>query len=104
MPGQPITLPPESEEVAGFFGAMLETDHARDAKFRENFFRDFKDMAAKYPPVSSLSTLWRLFTYPGQKEGVKIKSLDRCDFKPMFEYFEAEREKKKGMSKEEKKA
>jgi len=45
-------LPPESEEVAGFFGAMLETDHARDAKFRENFFKDFKEVAAKYPSVS----------------------------------------------------
>jgi DNA topoisomerase-1 len=48
-----LTLPPESEEVAGFFGAMLETDHARDEKFRANFFRDFKDMVAKYPPVSA---------------------------------------------------
>lgn len=47
-----MTLPPESEEVAGFFGAMLETDHARDEKFRDNFFRDFKDIVAKYPPVS----------------------------------------------------
>lgn len=31
---------------------MLETDHAQDAKFRENFFRDFKDMLKEYPPVS----------------------------------------------------
>lgn len=50
--GKPLTLPPESEEVAGFFAAMLETDHAKDDKFRENFFRDFKAMLAKYPPVS----------------------------------------------------
>jgi len=49
-----LTLPPESEEVAGFFAAMLETDHARDEKFRENFFRDFQAMVTKYPPVSQL--------------------------------------------------
>jgi len=50
--GLPLTLPPESEEVAGFFGAMLETDHARDATFRENFFRDFKKVLDDHPPVS----------------------------------------------------
>lgn len=49
--GQSLTLPQESEEVAGFFGAMLETDHARDPKFRENFFKDFKEMVTEYPPV-----------------------------------------------------
>ncbi|WVQ84420.1 hypothetical protein IAT38_006572 [Cryptococcus sp. DSM 104549] len=86
--GTALTLPPESEEVAGFFGALLETDHAQDAKFRENFFRDFKDVLAKYPP----------------KEGIKVKDLEKCDFRPMFEYFEKEKEKKKAMTKEEKKA
>ena len=49
--GVPVTLPPESEEVAGFFGAMLETDHVQDATFRANFFRDFKAMLKDYPPV-----------------------------------------------------
>ncbi|WVR07749.1 hypothetical protein IAU60_004792 [Kwoniella sp. DSM 27419] len=86
--GVALTLPPESEEVAGFFGAMIETDHAADAKFRENFFRDFKAMLDKYPP----------------KENVKVKSLDKCDFRPMFEHFEREKEKKKAMTKDEKKA
>jgi DNA topoisomerase IB len=38
-----------------------------------------------------------------QKEGVKIEKLSKCDFKPMFEYFEREKEKKKTMTKEEKK-
>lgn len=49
--GVPLTLPPESEEVAGFFAAMIETDHAQDKTFRANFFRDFKLMLDKYPPV-----------------------------------------------------
>ncbi|WWC71911.1 uncharacterized protein I206_105870 [Kwoniella pini CBS 10737] len=86
--GVALTLPPESEEVAGFFGAMIETDHAADAKFRENFFKDFKAILEKYPP----------------KESVKVKSLDKCDFKPMFEHFEREKEKKKAMTRDEKKA
>jgi len=50
-----LTLPPESEEVAGFFAAMLETDHAQDAKFRENFFRDFAAMVEKFPSVGNLA-------------------------------------------------
>lgn len=53
--GVPLALPPESEEVAGFFGAMLDTDHAQDATFRANFFRDFKLMLDQYPPVSAKS-------------------------------------------------
>jgi DNA topoisomerase-1 len=39
-----------------------------------------------------------------QKEDVKVKSLDKCDFRPMFDHFEREREKKKAMTKDEKKA
>lgn len=53
--GKALTLPPESEEVAGFFGAMIETDHAKDATFRKNFFRDFQEVLDKYPPVSPCS-------------------------------------------------
>jgi DNA topoisomerase-1 len=88
--------------VAGFFAAMLETDHAQDAKFRENFFRDFAAMVEKYPPVSELHLTQAVLT--DQKEGIKVKSLEKCDFKPMFEYFEGEKEKKKSMTAEQKKA
>lgn len=49
--GQSLTLPPESEEVAGFYGAMLGTDHVEDKVFQANFFRDFKAMLDEYPPV-----------------------------------------------------
>lgn len=50
--GVPLTLPPESEEVAGFYGAMLATDHVEDKVFQANFFRDFKAMLEEFPPVS----------------------------------------------------
>lgn len=46
-----MELPPESEEVAGFYAALLETDHAKDATFNKNFFDDFLKILKKYPPV-----------------------------------------------------
>ena len=50
--GKFVDLPPESEEVAGFYGAMLETDHAKDATFNKNFFDDWSKILKKHPPVS----------------------------------------------------
>jgi DNA topoisomerase-1 len=32
-----------------------------------------------------------------------VEKLAKCDFRPMFEHFEREKEKKKAMTKEEKK-
>ena len=54
--GKPVDLPPESEEVAGFYGAMIETDHAQDAVFNKNFFTDFKKVLKDHPPVRLMST------------------------------------------------
>lgn len=42
--GKEIVLQPEAEEVAGFFGAMLNSQHAENPKFQENFFKDFQDV------------------------------------------------------------
>jgi hypothetical protein len=38
-----------------------------------------------------------------QAESVKITSLEKCDFKPMAEYFDLQKEKKKAMTAAEKK-
>jgi DNA topoisomerase-1 len=54
--GKPVDLPPESEEVAGFYGAMLNTDHAENEIFKKNFFNDFKTILRDYPPVRSFSS------------------------------------------------
>ena len=35
---KPVNLPPEAEEVAGFYGAMLETDHAK-TQFSKRIFQ-----------------------------------------------------------------
>ncbi|THU95636.1 hypothetical protein K435DRAFT_666037 [Dendrothele bispora CBS 962.96] len=73
-----------SEEVTGFYAALLETDHAQDATFNKNFFSDWKKVLQHHPP----------------RNGIKITSFERCDFRPMFE---AAKAKKKAMTSAEKK-
>ena len=46
-----MDLPPASEEVAGFYGAMIETEHAQDKVFNKNFFNDFLKVLEKNPAV-----------------------------------------------------
>ncbi|KAF9902003.1 DNA topoisomerase 1 [Linnemannia zychae] len=82
--GKPITLAPPVEEIAGFFGALLFTEHAENPTFQENFFKDFAKVAKAHKTVP------------------EITSFKKCDFTPMYEYFQAEKEKKKNMTKEEK--
>ncbi|KAF5393419.1 hypothetical protein D9757_000616 [Collybiopsis confluens] len=85
--GKEVTLPLESEEVAGFYAALIESDHAKDATFNKNFFNDWKVILKKHPP----------------RESVKITSFEKCDFRPMFDYFESEKARKKSLSSAEKK-
>lgn len=49
--GKPVNLSEEAEEVAGFYGALLETPHAEDTVFNKNFFRDWLEVLKRYPPV-----------------------------------------------------
>lgn len=92
--GTPVTLHPEAEEVATFFGGMLNSTHnVENPTFVKNFFEDFTAILKK--------------TGHGKdKDGktVQIKSFEKCDFKPIFEWFESERAKKKALSAAEKKA
>ncbi|KAF9364855.1 DNA topoisomerase 1 [Mortierella sp. NVP85] len=84
--GKPINLAPEVEEVASFFGALLFTEHAENPVFQQNFFKDFSALAKKHKTVP------------------EITSFAKCDFVPMYEYFQKEKEKKKTMTKEDKEA
>lgn len=83
---KPVTLPAEAEEVAGFFGAMLETDHAKNPVFQANFFSDFLEVLEECGGAD-----------------VTIKEFEKCDFSKMYAHFEKVREEKKNMSKAEKK-
>ncbi|EEH11244.1 topoisomerase I [Histoplasma capsulatum G186AR] len=91
--GIPITLAPEAEEVAGFFGSMLNSTHnVENPTFQKNFFTDFtayiKNSGGAKDPNGN---------------PVAIKSFDKCDFKPIFEYYEAARLEKKSLPSAEKK-
>lgn len=92
--GIPVTLHPEAEEVATFFGGMLNSTHnVENPTFVKNFFEDF-------------SMILKKTGHGKDKNGntVKITSFEKCDFKPIFEWFESERAKKKALSAAEKRA
>lgn len=79
--GLPVDLTPEQEEVASFFAVMKETDYMNKRIFLENFWEGFKGVLG-----------------PNHR----IKSLDKCDFTPIYDWHIAERERKKELPKEEK--
>ena len=66
-------------QVASMYGVMIETDYAKKKQFNDNFWAAFKDVLGK---------------------GHVIKSLEKCDFRPMYEHFMAEREAKKLLPKD----
>ncbi|CAN3364150.1 DNA topoisomerase 1 [Diutina catenulata] len=83
--GKPVDLPPEAEEVAGFFGAMLNSDHVQNPVFQKNFFEDFQQVLREC-------------------NGPKIEEFAKCDFTKMFAYFDQQREDKKSMTRDQKRA
>ena len=84
--GQKLNLEPEAEEVAGFFGALIETDHGKNPTFQENFFADFtqllKDTNSKHKSI--------------------VREFKKCDFTLMFNHFQRQKEERKAMTKEQK--
>ncbi|KAF2753200.1 hypothetical protein EJ05DRAFT_480563 [Pseudovirgaria hyperparasitica] len=92
--GVPVTLAPQAEEVAGFYGSMLNsTVNVENPTFNKNFFEDFQEIIKESGGAKD-------------RDGkpVKIKEFSKCDFKPIFEWFDSERTRKKNLSKDEKKA
>lgn len=92
--GVPVHLHIDAEEVATFYGSMLNsTVNVENPTFNKNFFSDFKEV------------LDRTGHGTGPKgEKIKIKDFAKCNFKPIFEHFDSERIKKKNLSTAEKKA
>ncbi|KAI0401243.1 eukaryotic DNA topoisomerase I [Xylaria palmicola] len=92
--GTPVTLHVEAEEVAGFFGAMLNSTHnVENPVFQKNFFNDFKDMLKRTGGAKDR-----------QGNKVDIKEFSKLDFQKIFEYYQGKSEAKKARSKEEKAA
>ncbi|PSR85274.1 DNA topoisomerase 1 beta like [Actinidia chinensis var. chinensis] len=81
--GKPVDLTPEQEEVATMIAVMLDTEYMNKPKFKENFMNDWRKILGK---------------------NHVIQRLEDCDFTPIYEWHQKEKEKKKQMSAEEKKA
>lgn len=91
--GVPVTMAPEAEEVAGFFGGMLNsTLNVENPTFQKNFFTDFKKILDKTGGAKDKK---------GNK--VNIEEFAKCDFKPIFEFYDAQRAEKKLLPGAEKK-
>ncbi|KAL1848646.1 DNA topoisomerase 1 [Paecilomyces lecythidis] len=91
--GVPITLHPDAEEVAGFFGGMLNSTHnVENPTFQKNFFMDFQDILKKTGGAKD-----------PKGNPVQIKEFSKCDFRPIFEYYDAQRAAKKALPAAEKK-
>eukprot|EP00124_Ichthyophonus_hoferi_P004154 Ihof_evm1s423 gene=Ihof_evmTU1s423 len=84
--GKPVDLSLLSEEVAGYYAAMIRTDYATKDIFLDNFFKDWRDNFMT-PQEKKLITDWK-----------------KCDFSKMVEYFDERTAIRKAMTKEEKNA
>ncbi|XP_063064717.1 DNA topoisomerase 1 [Engraulis encrasicolus] len=81
--GKPFKLSTGAEEVATFFGKMLDHEYTTKDAFRKNFFKDWrKEMTSD--------------------EKAKLTDLNKCDFSEMNDYFKAQSEARKQMSKDQK--
>ena len=91
--GIPVRMAPEAEETAGFFGAMLNSTHnVENPTFQKNFFEDF---------TKTLKETGGATDKDGNK--VNIKEFSKCDFQPIFDYYDAQRTAKKALPAAEKK-
>ena len=51
--GKEVSLPPEAEEIAGFFAALIESDNGKNPVFQQNFFNDWLQVLKEHNAVSS---------------------------------------------------
>lgn len=81
--GKHMKLEPKAEEVATFFSKMLDHEYTTKEVFRKNFFKDWrKEMTSE--------------------EKGQITDLNKCNFNHYAEYFKAQSEARKAMTKDEK--
>ncbi|KAG8538865.1 hypothetical protein GDO81_021878 [Engystomops pustulosus] len=81
--GQPMKLSPAAEEVATFYGKMLDHEYTTKEIFQKNFYTDWKSQMTK-------------------EEQKNIKQLHKCDFSEIHKYFFDKNEARKALPKEEK--
>lgn len=81
--GKEMKLSEPAEEVATFYGKMLEHEYTTKPVFRKNFFKDWRKQMSS-------------------EERAVITDLDKCDFREMNQYFKELSEERKNRTKEEK--
>lgn len=81
--GKPMKLSLAAEEIATFFAKMLDHDYTAKKVFQDNFFHDWKEAMTA-------------------EESKKIKSLKKCDFEQIHQYFVEKHETQKALPKEKK--
>lgn len=78
--GKEIILDPEAEEIATLYAKYIETDYINSRIFKKNFWKDWKKILGdKYD----------------------IDTLEDCDFRLIYNHLLEEKEKRKGIIKEE---
>uniref|UniRef100_A0A1I8GFG3 DNA topoisomerase 1 n=1 Tax=Macrostomum lignano TaxID=282301 RepID=A0A1I8GFG3_9PLAT len=81
--GEHMVLTPEAEEVAGFYARMLDHDYTSKESFNNNFFQDWRSVMS-------------------HAEQKRIKSLAKCNFTEIHEFYKRQAEERKNRTKEEK--
>ncbi|GFN92237.1 DNA topoisomerase 1 [Plakobranchus ocellatus] len=83
--GKPMELTPDTEEVATFYGRMLDHDYTTRDVFNTNFMKDWRKVMT-------------------DEEKAKITDLKKCNFTEILDHFKKKSEERKNLSKEEKQA
>lgn len=81
--GKPMKLQPKAEEIATFYGRMIDHDYTAKKQFNDNFFHD-----------------WKKYMTPEERE--IITDLKKCNFVEIDRYFKEQSEIRKNRTKEEK--
>ena len=92
--GREMNLDVEAEEVAGFYGAMLKSDHCQKPVFNKNFFEDFREVLKATGGAKDSKT----------GKPVDIKHFEKLNFDQIYNYYTAKNEAKKARPQAEKKA
>jgi len=83
--GVPLDLTPDQEEIATWFAAILETDHAQNPTFCKNFFADWRRV---------------LISNRQERKFPQVQDLKKCNFRPIHEWLLKDKEKKKELRKD----
>lgn len=92
--GAPVNLSPEAEEVAGFYGAMLNSDHCQKAVFNKNFFDDFREVLKQSGGAKDAKS----------GKPVDIKHFEKLNFEKIYDYYAEKSAARKARPQAEKKA